>query len=55
MNIVKLNNGVEMPQLGFGVWQVPDAEATPAVSENVPATKMASRLIIAAQITACSA
>lgn len=27
-----LNNGVEMPQLGFGVWQVPDDEATRAVS-----------------------
>jgi 2,5-diketo-D-gluconate reductase A len=26
-----LNNGVEMPQLGFGVWQVPDAEAERAV------------------------
>lgn len=24
---VKLNNGTLMPQLGFGVWQVPDAEA----------------------------
>ncbi|WP_099973913.1 aldo/keto reductase [Lactobacillus terrae] len=24
MNTVKLNNGVEMPQLGFGVFQVPD-------------------------------
>lgn len=27
-----LNNGVEMPQLGFGVWQVPDDEATRAVA-----------------------
>ncbi len=35
MNIVKLNNGVEMPQLGFGVWQVPDAEAVPAVTEAI--------------------
>ncbi|MER6119088.1 aldo/keto reductase [Streptomyces sp. NPDC001743] len=26
-----LNNGVEMPQLGFGVWQVPDDEAETAV------------------------
>ncbi len=26
-----LNNGVEMPQLGFGVWQVPDDEAEKAV------------------------
>ncbi|NYH88741.1 aldo/keto reductase [Actinopolymorpha rutila] len=28
---VTLNNGVEMPQLGFGVWQVPDEDATAAV------------------------
>ncbi len=28
---VKLNNGVEMPQLGFGVFQVPDDETTAAV------------------------
>lgn len=27
-----LNNGVEMPQLGFGVWQVPDDEAVRSVS-----------------------
>jgi diketogulonate reductase-like aldo/keto reductase len=29
---IKLNNGVEMPQLGFGVFQVPDAETTAAVA-----------------------
>ncbi|MEV0537579.1 aldo/keto reductase [Kitasatospora sp. NPDC050463] len=28
---VTLNNGAQIPQLGFGVWQVPDAEATAAV------------------------
>lgn len=28
---ITLNNGVEMPQLGFGVWQVPDTEAAKAV------------------------
>ncbi|MFD2079194.1 Aldo/keto reductase [Actinopolymorpha cephalotaxi] len=28
---VTLNNGVQMPQLGFGVWQVPDEDATAAV------------------------
>ncbi len=28
---VKLNDGTLIPQLGFGVWQVPDAEATAAV------------------------
>lgn len=27
-----LNNGIEMPQLGFGVWQVPDDEAEQAVT-----------------------
>ena len=37
MNNLKLNNGVSMPQLGFGVWQVPDAEATPAVAEALKA------------------
>ena len=31
---VKLNNGVEMPTLGFGVFQVPDlSQAEKAVSE----------------------
>ena len=29
---VTLNNGVEMPQLGVGVWRVDDADATAAVS-----------------------
>jgi diketogulonate reductase-like aldo/keto reductase len=29
---IKLNNGVEMPQLGFGVWQVSDDEAERAVA-----------------------
>lgn len=28
---VKLNNGVEMPQLGFGVWQVPNDEVVEPV------------------------
>ncbi|MEU9332501.1 aldo/keto reductase [Streptomyces sp. NPDC048290] len=32
-----LNNGVEMPQLGFGVWQVPDAEAEQAVATALKA------------------
>ncbi|MER7233391.1 aldo/keto reductase [Streptomyces olivaceus] len=30
---ITLNNGVEMPQLGFGVWQVPDDEAQTAVAQ----------------------
>ncbi|MEV0844723.1 aldo/keto reductase [Streptomyces sp. NPDC049954] len=28
---ITLNNGVEIPQLGFGVWQVPDEEAAATV------------------------
>ncbi|MFG2981560.1 aldo/keto reductase [Streptomyces sp. NPDC048258] len=34
---VKLNNGTLMPQLGFGVWQVPDAEAEQTVSTALEA------------------
>ncbi|MFI6058184.1 aldo/keto reductase [Streptomyces sp. NPDC051286] len=30
-----LNNGVEMPQLGFGVWQVPDDDAAKAVATAI--------------------
>ncbi|MFF1417802.1 aldo/keto reductase [Streptomyces sp. NPDC058280] len=32
-----LNNGIEMPQLGFGVWQVPDDEAAQAVGTALEA------------------
>ncbi|MEU6512924.1 aldo/keto reductase [Streptomyces sp. NPDC046978] len=32
-----LNNGVAMPQLGFGVWQVPDDEAQSAVATALEA------------------
>ena len=35
-NIV-LNNGVRMPQLGFGVFQIPDAETTEAVAAALDA------------------
>ncbi len=34
---VTLNNGVPMPQLGFGVWQVPDDEAEKAVATALEA------------------
>jgi len=34
---VTLNNGVTMPQLGFGVFQVPDQETTAAVSHALEA------------------
>ncbi|SDN45016.1 aldo/keto reductase [Alkalicoccus daliensis] len=35
MKHITLNNGLQMPQLGFGVWQVGDEEATEAVKEAV--------------------
>ncbi|MFI2369421.1 aldo/keto reductase [Streptomyces sp. NPDC018833] len=34
---ITLNNGVAMPQLGFGVWQVPDDEAARAVTTALEA------------------
>lgn len=34
---MKLNNGVTMPQLGFGVFQVPDAETATAVANALEA------------------
>lgn len=34
---IELNNGSLMPQLGFGVWQVPDAEAEHAVGTALEA------------------
>ncbi|MGW0395641.1 aldo/keto reductase [Streptomyces sp. NPDC003042] len=34
---IKLNNGTLMPQLGFGVWQVPDAEARRTVGTALEA------------------
>ncbi|MDI1459819.1 aldo/keto reductase [Catellatospora sp. KI3] len=36
-NEVTLNNGVKMPQLGFGVWQVEDDEAEKAVATALEA------------------
>ncbi|WP_311775111.1 aldo/keto reductase [Alkalihalobacillus sp. TS-13] len=35
MQYVTLNNGVKMPQLGFGVWQVEDEAAVPAVKKSL--------------------
>src|SRR5690625_4097413 len=32
MQYVTLNNGIQMPQLGYGVWQVPDDEVVEAVT-----------------------
>ncbi|MFJ9592262.1 aldo/keto reductase [Streptomyces virginiae] len=34
---IKLNNGTLMPQLGYGVWQVPDSEAERAVGTALEA------------------
>ncbi|SHM55562.1 aldo/keto reductase [Actinacidiphila paucisporea] len=34
---ITLNNGVRMPQLGFGVWQVPDDEAASVVATALEA------------------
>ena len=34
---IALNNGVAMPQLGFGLWQVPNDEATAAVATALEA------------------
>ena len=34
---IVLNNGVRMPQLGFGVFQIPDAETTAAVAAALAA------------------
>ena len=37
MNTVTLNNGVQMPVLGFGVFQIPDDQTEQAVSEALAA------------------
>ncbi|WP_343251926.1 hypothetical protein [Glutamicibacter sp. BW77] len=34
---VTLNNGVQMPQIGFGVFQVPNEETTTAVAAALKA------------------
>ena len=47
MNYVTLNNGVSIPQLGFGVWKVPNDEAKPAVSKAI---EIGYRLIDTAMI-----
>lgn len=47
MNIVTLNNGVQMPQLGFGVWRVENDQATEAVTK---ALKVGYRSIDTAMI-----
>jgi 2,5-diketo-D-gluconate reductase A len=37
ISAVRLNNGVEMPQLGFGVFRVPEEETVPAVLTAIEA------------------
>ncbi|HLQ71254.1 MAG TPA: aldo/keto reductase [Bacillota bacterium] len=37
MQYITLNNGLRMPQLGFGVWKVPDKEVTDAVLTAIDA------------------
>lgn len=46
MNIIKLSNGVEMPQVGYGVYQVDPAECERCVSD---ALKVGYRMIDTAQ------
>lgn len=41
MNYITLNNGVKMPQVGYGVWQIPDAEVTEAVKHALDAGYLA--------------
>ena len=47
MNYVELNNGVKMPQLGYGVYQVEPAEAERCVLDAI---SVGYRLIDTAQI-----
>ncbi len=37
VSLIELNDGYSIPQLGFGVWQVPDNEATQAVRTAIDA------------------
>src|SRR5690606_14191917 len=47
MDIVTLNNGLKMPQLGYGVWQVPDDQAEEVV---LKALETGYRLIDTAKV-----
>ena len=37
MQFKTLNNGLDIPQLGFGVWKIPDEEAKNAVEQALEA------------------
>lgn len=46
MDFVELNNGVKMPQEGFGVFQVPDGQMTEqAAADALAATGLSTRLL----------
>jgi diketogulonate reductase-like aldo/keto reductase len=47
MQFITLNNGIEIPKLGFGVWKVPDEEAESAVGQAI---NVGYRLIDTAKI-----
>ncbi|MCH4167731.1 MAG: aldo/keto reductase [Streptococcaceae bacterium] len=47
MQTIKLNNGVEMPQLGFGVYQIPNDQTSEAVYQAI---KIGYRLIDTASV-----
>ena len=35
MQTIQLNNGIKMPQLGFGVYQIPPEETSEAVYQAI--------------------
>ena len=47
METVKLNNGVEMPMLGYGVFQIPQCETKKCVAD---ALSVGYRLLDTAQM-----
>ena len=48
MHYTKLNNGVEMPMAGFGVFQIPDQDQCQEVVEE--ALRVGYRLVDTAQV-----
>lgn len=48
MHYTKLNNGVEMPMVGFGVFQIPDQDQCQEVVEE--ALRVGYRLVDTAQV-----
>ncbi len=33
--LIKLNNGIEMPQIGFGVWKIPFNQTAKVVTDAI--------------------